>query len=115
MNYTWYYVVRINTKHKVLGWMPCLNDRARAHYRLKNARGLFRIRRVPAIEFNISRVCVTPVVKDFALHPVCGHGKRLPWEITRIGTTIPRSTANPLQTFYVLYNYARESYMKGEV
>lgn len=79
MNYTWYYVVHINTKHNVLGWMPCLTDRARAHYRLKNARGVWNIRR--------------PKLNGFGLY-----------EIWKTGTIYPRCTDSYHKVFCALYN-----------
>ena len=84
MNYTWYYVVRINTKHKVLGWMPCLTDRARANYRLKNARGVWNIRRPE--NYN-------------------GLGK---FEIWKTGTIYPRCADSYHKVFCDLYNLGRE-------
>lgn len=83
MNYTWYYVVRINTKHKVAGWMPCLDDRARANYRLKNARGVWNIRR--------------PKLNGFGLY-----------EIWKTGTIYPRCVDSYHKVFCDLYNLGRE-------
>jgi hypothetical protein len=82
MNYTWYYVVRINTKHKVAGWMPCLSDRARANYRLKNARGVWNIRR--------------PKLNGFGLY-----------EIWKTGTLYPRGVDSYHKVFCDLYNLNR--------
>lgn len=77
-------------------------------YRLKSARGLFTIRKDSGHDFNINRVLVTPVVRDFMLHPVYNYNTRGMWNIAKRGTTIPRSTATPVRTFYILYNYARK-------
>ena len=107
MNYTWYYVVRINTKHKVAGWMPCLSDRARAHYRLKNARGLVTISKLCEPDcFHIRRVSVTPVIRDFALHPSPAHDYSNLWKVVGRGG-FTRTTEKPLRVFYVLYNLNR--------
>ena len=83
MNYTWYYVVRISTKHKVAGWMPCLTDRARAIYRLKIARGVWNIRR--------------PKIYN-------GSGK---YEIRKTGTIYPRCVDNYHKVFCDLYRLDR--------
>lgn len=94
MNYTWYYVVRINTKHKVAGWMPCLADRARANYRLKNARGVWNIRRSKLNGFSL-----------YEISKINGSGM---YEIWKTGTIYPRCADSYHKVFCDLYNLGRE-------
>lgn len=110
-NYKWMF--RVHLIGGGIVWAPHMERRTTQKYRLKSARGLFTIRKVSELERCISRVPVTPVVTDFMLHPVYDRGKRLPWEISKRGTTIPLATATPLRTFYILYNYARKPYKTG--
>lgn len=62
MNYTWFYVLCINPEHKVAGFMPRLTDRARANYRLKNARGVWNIRRPKLNGFGLYKIWKTGTI-----------------------------------------------------
>lgn len=76
---------------RVAIWVPFTGMRVKRVYRLKSARGLFTIHKAPGLDYSAWGL----------------------WDIVKHGTAIPRSTANPLRTFYILYNYARKPYKTG--